>query len=111
VAQYIGNDNYVDDNKRECATIFLNHLIELCLMTLDGRRGENFNAYVVSLNVESWGSFTAHNARTKVEHALGMRIFFKRDTGEPGCYKYYLRYASNGESNNNFKNFKKLSFF
>jgi hypothetical protein len=38
VAEYIADDNYVDDNKRECATNFLNHLIELGVMTLDGQR-------------------------------------------------------------------------
>jgi hypothetical protein len=89
---------YSKENKRVCATIFLNHLIDMGVVTLDGHRGENFNTYVVSLNAESWGNFTVHNARTKVEHALGVGNFFKSDTGEPGCYKYYLRYAPHGQT-------------
>ncbi|EFX83883.1 hypothetical protein DAPPUDRAFT_239471 [Daphnia pulex] len=77
VAEYFSHSNNVKENKRQCATKFLNHLIEMGVVTLDGHRGENFNAYVVSLNAKSWENFIVHNARTKVEHALGILILKK----------------------------------
>jgi hypothetical protein len=68
------------------------------VMTLDGQRGDNFQAYIDSLDAASWGNFTVHNARTKVEHALGVGIFLKTATGAPGRYICYLRYVRNGKS-------------
>ncbi|EFX78693.1 hypothetical protein DAPPUDRAFT_245976 [Daphnia pulex] len=37
VARYSTSENYVDDNKKEAATIFMNHLIDLGVVTLNRR--------------------------------------------------------------------------
>lgn len=68
------------------------------VMTIDGRKGPNFQDYVDSLDAASRGNFTVHNARTKVEHALGVRNFLKTETGGPGRYTCYLWYVSNDRS-------------
>jgi hypothetical protein len=64
VAEYIAHNDWVDENKRQCATIFPNHLIAMGVMILDGQRGNNFQAYVESLNAASWGYFTVHTGTT-----------------------------------------------
>jgi hypothetical protein len=64
VAEYIAHNDRVDENKRQCATIFPNHLIAMGVMILDGQRGNNFQAYVESLNAASWGYFTVHTGTT-----------------------------------------------
>lgn len=113
VEEYIADDNYVDDNKRKCVTIFLNYLIVKGVMTLDGQIGENFQAYVESLNTGSWGHYTVHNARCIVERALGLGNFLHSETGEPDRYNCYLRYLRNGISKRilKIKKFFFLSFF
>ncbi|EFX68276.1 hypothetical protein DAPPUDRAFT_330247 [Daphnia pulex] len=58
-----------------------------------GVGGANFQAYVDSLDSASRGNFTVHNARTKVEHALGVENFLKSETGGPGRYTCYLQYV------------------
>jgi hypothetical protein len=59
-ARYSTSENYVDDNKKEAATIFMNHLIDLGVMTLNGSRGPNFQDYVQSLDAGRWGHYNAH---------------------------------------------------
>jgi hypothetical protein len=100
VATYIANDNYVADNKRECATIFFNHLIVKGVMTLNGQRGQNFQAYVESLNAGTWGHFSVHNSRCAVEKALCVGNLWHSQTGDTGRYNCYLRYPRNGISKN-----------
>ncbi|XP_046463746.1 uncharacterized protein LOC124209687 [Daphnia pulex] len=79
VARYATADNYVDDNKREAATIFVNHLINLGVVTLNGRRfttGPNLKQYASSLEMWNRGYYNVHNARCAVEKYFGRRNFY-----------------------------------
>jgi hypothetical protein len=99
VARYLTNDNYVDDNKREAATIFMNHLIDLGVVTLNGRRGPNFQAYVQSLDAGRWGHYNVHNACCAVERHLGTKNLVFSLTGEAGRYNCCLQYPRYGIGN------------
>jgi hypothetical protein len=113
VARYLSVDNYVDDNKREAVTIFMNHLIDLGVVTLNGRRGPDFQAYVERLDAGRWGHYTLHNARCLVKRHLGARNFVFSPTGEEGRYNCSLQYPRYGRGNRILKIKKKkiLSFF
>ncbi len=110
VARYLSNYNYVDDNKREAATIFMNHLIDLGVVTLNGRRGPDFQAYVERLDAGRWGHYTLHNARCLVKRHLGARNFVFSPTGEEGRYNCSLQYPRYGRGNRILKIKKKVFF-
>jgi hypothetical protein len=99
VAIFYAHNNRVSEKKRQCATIFVNHLIVMGAMTIDGQKGEKFKDYVDSLEAvnASRGYFTVHNARTKVDNFLDRKVM-KSETGEPGAYCCYLRYLHNNQS-------------
>jgi hypothetical protein len=76
VAIFYAHNNPVSENKRKSATIFVNHLIVIGAMTIDGQKGEKFEDYVDSLEDvnASRGYFTVHNARTKMDNFLGHKV-------------------------------------
>ncbi|EFX72836.1 hypothetical protein DAPPUDRAFT_253960 [Daphnia pulex] len=43
VANFYAHNNQVAENKRQCATIFINHLIVTGAMTIDDQKGEKFD--------------------------------------------------------------------
>jgi hypothetical protein len=99
VARYATADNYVDDNRREAATIFINHLIDLGVVILNGRRvttGPNLQQYVNSLDMGRRGYYNVHNARCAVEKYLGRRHFYSSETGDAGRYTWNLQYPTHG---------------
>jgi hypothetical protein len=99
VAEYHTADNYVDSNKREASTIFVNHLIDLGVVILNGRRittGPNLPDYVRNLDMESRGFYNVHNARCAVERKLGRKNFYCSETGSPGIYRCSLQFPNYG---------------
>jgi hypothetical protein len=109
VVSYSTRDNYVADNKREAATIFMNHLVDLGVVTLNGPRvttGPNFTAYVQSLDLGRWGHYNVHNTRCVVERHLGPGNFFSL-RGGAGRYHCSLQYPCYGRGNGILKINKK----
>jgi hypothetical protein len=107
VARYATADNYVDDNKREAATIFVNHLINLGVVTLNGRRfttGPNLKQYASSLEMWNKGYYNVHNARCAVEKYFGRRNFYFSETGGPGRHRCSLQFPNYGTGKRNFNN-------
>ncbi len=113
MARYATADNFVDNNKREASTIFVNHLIDLGVVTLNGRRvttGPNFQEYVRSLDMGSRGYYNVHNTRCVVEGKLGRRNFYCSETGGPGRYRCSLQFPNYRTGKRNFNNLKKIVF-
>ncbi len=76
----------MDDNKREAGARFLNHLIDLGAVIMDGpiiTAGPNFQRYVAYLNLGRYGHYNVHNARCGVEQHLGTERFRKQEYHPP----------------------------
>ncbi|EFX80132.1 hypothetical protein DAPPUDRAFT_318748 [Daphnia pulex] len=100
VARYHTVDNFVDNNKREAATIYLNHLIDLGVVIMNGlmiTTGPNFQQYVQRLDLGRWGHYNVHNARCSVENHLGRGNFLFLETGGPGRFHCTLQYPRYGQ--------------
>jgi hypothetical protein len=100
----------IKDETREAATIFINHLIDLGVVTLNGRRvttGPNLQQYVNSLDMGRRSYYNVHNARCAVEKYLGRRNIYSSETGDAGRYTWSLQYPTHGRG----KRIIKFNFF
>lgn len=89
------------DNKREAGTIFLNHLIDVGAVVMNGHlitAGPRFVRYREDLDLGRFGYYNVHNARCGVEHHLGVRHFTFLQDGEPGRYTCALQFPIYGPS-------------
>jgi hypothetical protein len=101
VARYHSIRNFVADNKREAGTMFLNHLIDVGAVVMNGpiiTAGPNFLRYVEYLDLGRFGYYNVHNARCGVEHHLGEGNFTFLQTGGPGRYICSLQFPIYGPS-------------
>jgi hypothetical protein len=92
-------ENYVNRNKREAATIYLNRLIDLGVVIMHDdmiTTGPNLEHYITELDLGRWGHYNVHNARNNVEHYLGSSKFLFLQTGTPGRYRCNLQYPIYG---------------
>jgi|LakMenEpi03Aug12_release.lakeMendotaPanAssembly.Ray.scaffolds.fasta_scaffold386341_3 hypothetical protein len=99
VAKYDSIDNFVAENKREAGAIFLNHLIDVGAVVMNGlmiTTGPNFRQYVQSLNLGRWGHYNVHNARCSVETHNGKDNILFLETGGRGRYRCTLQYPIYG---------------
>jgi hypothetical protein len=96
----------VADNKREAGTIFLNHLIDVGAVVMNGRMitaGPRLQHYVQSLDLGRWGGYHVHNARSSLEKHLGTGNIIKKEYGVPERYRCNLKYPRYGPGNNLFQ--------
>jgi hypothetical protein len=69
VARYRSIGNYVADNKREAGAIFLNHLIDLGVVVMNGpmiTAGPNLEHYITELDLGRWGHYNMQQQKLQV---------------------------------------------
>jgi hypothetical protein len=105
VARYHSSTNYVADNKREAGALFLNHLIDVGAVIMNGTMittGPHLENYISDLDLGRWGNYNVHNARSNVERHLRSNDIRVQEYGVPGRYRCNLQYPKYGEGKNLF---------
>jgi hypothetical protein len=111
IGYFRSNFNYVADNKRQRATIFINHLIEIGAMSNTFPPGPSFMQNKEKLRTYNQkGNFSLHNARNLVEKSECFKFVNFKESGKKGIFICNLRYVCRNRHKYKFQNKKNASF-